>query len=735
MLMRLIRAAAIPFALLLIVVAFFWPIVLTYQFSWLEGPDMVCQVIPWFQMQARLYHTGHIPLWDPFLFGGQSLFGQMQPGAAYPLNWILFSLPLDHGTISFTALNWYFVIIHYIAALFCYLLCRDLGRTRIASLLAGVSFGLGGYMISVDWPQMLNGAVWGPLVLLFLLRVVRGVRPIASAGLAGVVLGVSWLSGHHQIPIFLTLAASGIWLYVLIERRSALGLRVLISAAALFAVLAIFTSALQTFPAYEYSQHAVRWVGTQHDPLTPGEPVPYYIHMRYSVAPIHLLGLVVRGAGPPVSVYLGLVALTLASIAIAGWWREPAIRILLAVAIAGVLLALGKSDIFHGILYSALPMFEKARDPQMAIYLMFLGVAPLLAFGVDGLFLESLRGMVRRFAIGLAGLSALLSLIVFTIAAARRFEWGSDDRIVITIVAAFALSALMFLAARPDSSRRWIEALIVAVYLFDLGSTATMYPNRDDPQFSFPTRNYAVLNPIAQFLNMQQQPVRAEVSVEDKLFNFGDWFGIDTSTGIVPMVQANAAGLDFLLPASNRLYGVRYTVSRKPMWPGQREIWRDSSGIAVYENADVLPRIWTVHQVVQVKTLDEAKARLNDASVQQVAFGYAPPPAVDKCEGDTIRSFRRGINGADAMVDMRCRGMVVMSENNAPGWTAKVDGQPVPIYEAYTVLRGIVVGPGRHTIETRYRPMSVLAGAVCTFAGFLTALGLLAWPSMRRGSR
>ena len=34
-------------------------------------------------------------------------------------------------------LNWYFVLIHFMAALFCYLLCRDLKRSRVASVVAG----------------------------------------------------------------------------------------------------------------------------------------------------------------------------------------------------------------------------------------------------------------------------------------------------------------------------------------------------------------------------------------------------------------------------------------------------------------------------------------------------------------------------------------------------------------------------------------------------------------------
>jgi uncharacterized membrane protein YfhO len=76
-----------------------------------------------------------------------------------------------------------------------------------------------------------------------------------------------------------------------------------------------------------------------------------------------------------------------------------------------------------------------------------------------------------------------------------------------------------------------------------------------------------------------------------------------------------------------------------------------------------------------------------------------------------------------------------MSEANAPGWVARVDGHKTPIYEAYTTLRGVVVGPGTHKVETRYRPLSVTAGAVATLSAFLGALVLWVGPRVRRRAK
>ena len=149
------------------VALFYWRITLTSQYDWMWSPDLAGQVLPWFQTQALQWHRHGFPMWDPYLWNGQPLFGQAQPGAAYPLNWLLFWMPLDAaGHIQSWALAGYFVAIHFMAAAFCYKLCRDLGRSFAASIFGAMIFTFAGYIGSTDWPQMLNGAVWMPLVSL-----------------------------------------------------------------------------------------------------------------------------------------------------------------------------------------------------------------------------------------------------------------------------------------------------------------------------------------------------------------------------------------------------------------------------------------------------------------------------------------------------------------------------------------------------------------------------------------
>jgi len=131
----------------------FWKLTLTSQYTWANSPDISNQVLPWYQFQAGVWHKGGFPLWDPHVWGGQTMIGQTITGAAYPLNWILFLMPLHRGWLILELVNWYWVAIHYMAALFCFFLLRDLKRGFAASLLGSVAFAAGGYFATMGFPS------------------------------------------------------------------------------------------------------------------------------------------------------------------------------------------------------------------------------------------------------------------------------------------------------------------------------------------------------------------------------------------------------------------------------------------------------------------------------------------------------------------------------------------------------------------------------------------------------
>ena len=71
----------------------------------------------------------------------------------------------------------------------------------------------------------------------------------------------------------------------------------------------------------------------------------------------------------------------------------------------------------------------------------------------------------------------------------------------------------------------------------------------------------------------------------------------------------------------------------------------------------------------------------------------------------------------------------MLSDVCYPGWQATVDGRDVPIERVDYLLRGVAVGPGRHTVELAYRPASWRAGRMVSA---LAALALAAAVALSR---
>ncbi len=188
-----------PLAVVLVVIGFYWKLcVLTDKWTWLAGPDFLYQVVPWFQFQATQWHRSSFPLWDPPL--GRT--DADRPGAArgrVPAELVAVLRPLEGRAPAHSgAALRYFVLIRVCAALAMYAFARSFGRSRRASLMSAAVYGLGGYVASIWWPQMVNAASRLPLAWMFLLR--------GSPYVSATCMGIAWLSGHHTLPIFATLA-------------------------------------------------------------------------------------------------------------------------------------------------------------------------------------------------------------------------------------------------------------------------------------------------------------------------------------------------------------------------------------------------------------------------------------------------------------------------------------------------------------------------------------------------
>ena len=163
--------------------------------------------------------------------------------------------------------------------------------------------------------------------------------------------------------------------------------------------------------------------------------------------------------------------------------------------------------------------------------------------------------------------------------------------------------------------------------------------------------------------------------------------------------------------------------------PGLRVVYRGKDGV-VYGNSQALPRVFVVDRQHSVGSAGAALAAVTAPGFDRrgVAITESPIAGLPQAtSGAPARGSARLVSYKAQRVVIHVtaaqRSLVVLTDNYYPGWKATVDGHSAKIERVDYLLRGVVVGPGRHTIVYSYQPASWTIGWIVSL---VTALALLA---------
>ena len=197
------------------------------------------------------HHVFH--WWLPYEFLGLPFLGTLQTGILYPLNWFYFFLPAKDIAYGF---NWSLIVHYALAGFFTYLYVRLLGLRDIPAFLAGIVFGLSGFMMAhKETINMQNAGVWLPLLLYFYEKIRRDLK-FRDAFWAGIAAGVQQLAGHTQICVYTTFVLGLFTLFFVFYQEKGKRLRFLILCAlpvilgVLIALPQLVATALLLFHSY-----------------------------------------------------------------------------------------------------------------------------------------------------------------------------------------------------------------------------------------------------------------------------------------------------------------------------------------------------------------------------------------------------------------------------------------------------------------------------------------------------
>jgi hypothetical protein len=261
---------------------------------------------------------------------------------------------------------------------------------------------------------------------------------------------------------------------------------------------------------------------------------------------------------------------------------------------------------------------------------------------------------------------------------------------------------------------------------------ATSY-DLSDTQYKYKGHTY-----VTSFALPEKTAIESgEIELEQKTA----WPNLSLTVFRVSLVDA---GQGKSYPLSRDLVRVESTSpGTEPAREAKDDRWKlvaQARYVDIYENARVLPRAWLAPEA---RVLDEGvmlqtirTGLLPDGSKWdplRTALVESEPASALKGSAQDGRAeiTRYEPNQVSLQTHSSGNSILVLSENDYPGWHVYVDGQSADPVRVNYAQRGVVVPAGSHQVTFVYRPWSVIGGFLVSL---LTASGLVFLARRRRSA-
>src|SRR5438876_3301298 len=453
---------------------------------------------------AWFTRLGHLPLWDPEVFGGLPLAAG-HGNVFYP-TWLLrFVIPVTTaGNLSF--------FVHYIlAGLFTYLLLRRLRVSWTGSVIGGLAYELSGLIASYPSPGH-DGKLFAstalPLVFLALVLALRDRRPEGYPLLAAAV--ALTLLGHFQLAYYLLIAAGLFALYLTVEEvpDARGGARLVSLGLALGAVLLGFgIAAIEIVPFFGYISFSPRAGGYYGFAGSTSYAIPWDHVPEFFLKNFVGSHETYWGSNPLKlhSEYLGLPVIALAVLGAGTRERRRLILWVGGIGLLFLLISLGAATPFYKLWWAVMPLVKKTRAPGMAFYVVALVTAVFAGLGVErALKGEAKRVMMPALIIGaivtLLGITGVFGHIAETLAAAKAAAAGADRSAIlwgaVTSGLALAAAAAVLGSAQVRLTSRLRALTLILIVRADLWLNARQFWSYTKPYGRDPVIDRITATPL-----------------------------------------------------------------------------------------------------------------------------------------------------------------------------------------------------------------------------------------------
>ncbi|HNX95251.1 MAG TPA: hypothetical protein PKL14_08835 [Holophaga sp.] len=722
------------------------------------GTDLSGQFIPWLEFGFGQLRHGHLPLWNPYIYGGMPYVGGFQSAMFYPFNWIHLILPVVPAVNLLIALH------TFLSGAFMYFWASRRGLNPLASVISGALLmfcGAGFLHIYAGHLPNLYSMPWAPLLFLVvdeLAGKALAKRDLAKWCLVGAgALAMQILAGHPQYVFYTGIS---VVVYAAFRLWKAPSRLQLMAGLGIAYIGGVALSAVQFLTGMAASSQGVRSVG-----------IPFEFASLFSFAPENFLTILAPGffgdmiATPywgrcylwEMSLFIGVSSLVLAIYgAIEGEKRQRrSIAIVIAILL---LLALGSHTPLLEVLFHHVPGFNQFRGSAKFIWQASAFLALLAGVGLHRLSSDERRH--RGLGIGLmlaAAAIAVIALLLRTHGSGASLwldfsgmAFYSDESYMTqtlmadptfgTRMTAQASSALFiaagtlalagFLIQWNPKRRAWIlGALAVAeVFVFARHSRASL----DTNQLRSPQRQAFFQSHPGDYRVLNLQDPNSALSTR-----VPDLWGNDPGVSLryaqfMAYTQGEPIESATQYQAFKKIHRLYRMLRLQYLFAGGQI----AKVFPEYDEA--IPQAFLVHQAIVAPEKSELLKAMGAPTFDpewQVALESQPNPAPEPLPAgevkDAVRIVDRSTDHFTLDVEATTPAILVLTEGFDKDWRARaLAGSSQTSYQvlpANYILRGIPIAAGHHKIRLEYAPKAFRIGAWITVISLLAYVAVAVW--------
>ena len=683
------------FLLLVICLLAYWP--LTFGVFSVKN-DAIHYFLPYRFQISETIRNGELPFWNPYIYLGYPVHGDMQSGAWNPIVWF-FSLISRYDLTLFHFENLLYI---FLGGIGMYKLTnRQVNHTHTALLIA-VSYMLSGFMLSGQLINWLAAAAFLPFVIDYYLQTLRSAS-FSSAAKTGVAFYFLLVSGYPSFFIITGYILLAFFILTIINRLRVKGnlpvswknfilQHLLLIVVFIGLALPAIISFIELLPYYQRGGGA-----GYNDVVQNSFELKHFLSSIFP-STIKANDLVSATDITCRNVYIGLFTLIILACFPPRLSRRHILLFILV--LFAILFSLGDTTPVRKICYNLIPFMDTFRHPsQMRLFFLFAilllaasGLKELMTGNSNATKLKKLKQFIWTIIIILAIITVIAlfkSGILKRIPEFRPSEISatlkdiSDNANLADTIALNGLMQLVFLGIfivllkKPILNKLFFSSLWIA-NLFVMA------------QLVLPSTFFGKTSP---------KEINSLIHSSPRAFPVAGLSKSITENSKDASENFDKIGLSYFY---NKKIGISH-VTNSPSFLTQQEEFIEND--LLYNYVASLPVIYIADSIMQLK--DTASIDLKAG----YKFAFTEDMGSKKMKTsfrDTAVIKKISANKFEIETKTETESFIVLTQNYHHNWKVWIDDMPEKIYKTNISFMGIPIPAGKHTIIFRYVPYNII---------------------------